>query len=798
MNKGNLNKLVTNYPVELTEEEIANLSGTLAPVIAACGGGGGGTGGKIYTGIGFVTVNNTTNQIGLTNEANTKLNQDIPTKVSDLSDSANYQTVAGMDEYLTSANAQTLYQTKDDMSAYLTSANASSTYQTIAGMDEYATKDWTNNNFISEQELAGSVVPIVDEAGFAYKSYVDNKLNEKENKLTFAYDNDKISAINGSALAGQGGKTYSAGAGISIVDEYISLSADYIQAITQVSGKQDKLEFTYDNSGSIIKINNSAIAGGAGGGSISYTGRNGVTINGNYIELETTAKNAIDSVGGISTDVETLKTASSNWNEVSAKLDSSLASTTYQTKSDMANYLTTGDAASTYQKIGNYATKEDINDMATKTWVEQKNYLTEVPSEYVTDTELQITLGDYATNTLVQNTSANITALIPSTAGLASETDLQIVSAGVDYVSAHAITAHQSLTNYYTKSETSGAIELSTEFAKYQPKGNYLVADDITGKLDKSIYANASGNWENTYNVVNQYSAAGTWLTAHQNLDNYYTKTQVDSTFASATQLNNYLTTAKYQTDSATFALKSDLNGLVNSASVTTNDNYVMTNSGWKVLTLSGGGMTQVYHDTTLTGDGNANDNQLGVKWETLSSNTIAYSNSAFNLTNGTSVSSFNQISASIDDRYSKNASDNRYLRKSLDNTLTGDGKDASHKLGVAWSALSGNTIASAEKAGEAQGFRWGDNTYQDTSAALTNLWNAKNHVTLQTANNILTVDNNDNTSATLSAMSYVNNTLNNRAFLPQKACVCLESEITTMATLANGQGMLFFVVSAH
>ena len=40
MNKGNLNKLVTNYPVDLTEEEIKNLSGTLAPVIAACGGGG--------------------------------------------------------------------------------------------------------------------------------------------------------------------------------------------------------------------------------------------------------------------------------------------------------------------------------------------------------------------------------------------------------------------------------------------------------------------------------------------------------------------------------------------------------------------------------------------------------------------------------------------------------------------------------------------------------------------------------------------------------------------------------------
>ena len=79
MNK-KLNKLVTNYPVELTEEEIGNLSGTLAPVVAACGGGGG-TGGKIYTGAGFVNVNNTTNQISLTEDANEKLNEDYVTYV---------------------------------------------------------------------------------------------------------------------------------------------------------------------------------------------------------------------------------------------------------------------------------------------------------------------------------------------------------------------------------------------------------------------------------------------------------------------------------------------------------------------------------------------------------------------------------------------------------------------------------------------------------------------------------------------------------------------------------------------
>ena len=33
----------------------------------------------------------------------------------------------------------------------------------------------------------------------------------------------------------------------------------------------------------------------------------------------------------------------------------------------------------------------------------------------------------------------------------------------------------------------------------------------------------------------------------------YYTKTQTDTIFASASQLNNYLTTAQYETDSATF-----------------------------------------------------------------------------------------------------------------------------------------------------------------------------------------------------------------------------------------------------
>ena len=97
MNK--LNKLVTNYPVELTPKEVENLSETLSAVHTAKDEG------KTYSGEGFVNVNNTNNTISLTTEANEKLNQPIPTKVSDLTDSASYQTTAGMNDYLTKISA---------------------------------------------------------------------------------------------------------------------------------------------------------------------------------------------------------------------------------------------------------------------------------------------------------------------------------------------------------------------------------------------------------------------------------------------------------------------------------------------------------------------------------------------------------------------------------------------------------------------------------------------------------------------------------------------------------------------
>lgn len=592
--KKRLNKIPTNYSVALTEQEVVNLSETLSAVRTA----GGGTGG-VYVGDGkYIGVDNTNNRISFLPDAATKLESvsgkldkstyaadsatyltahqslsgyytktDTSSKEQLSTEFEKYQTVAGMDQYLTELEAQATYLTKssadNDYAPLSTTADIEALKAASGDFSEYYTKNETySKNEVytkedvyqktetsSKSELENAFIGVVTDSeletaiGNVNQTIynLQDTVEGKQDILTFGKDGTgAISSINSTALAGQGGTTYSAGAGIAIVDEYISLSADYIQAITQVSGKQDELEFTYDNSGSIIKINNSAIAGGAGG-SVSYTGRNGVEINGNYIELETTAKNAIDSVAGISTDVGTLKTASADWDKVSDKLDTTAFSTVSGT------------------------------------------FLTEIPDAYATTAQLN-------------TASSTLTGV---------DNDL---SGHINYVSSHAITS----------------------------------------------------------------------------LDDYYTKTQVDSTFASATQLNDYLTTAQYQTYSGTFALKSEIpttvaqltdsanyykttetsskNELstefakyVTSSNVSTQDaNYVMTTSGWKVLTLPGGGMTQVIHDETLTGQGNDANSKLGVVWSALSGNTI---NSALSAGSATSALSAENAESARYTKQLKNAS---------------------------------------------------------------------------------------------------------------------------------------------
>ena len=751
----NFNKVVTNIPVSLTETEMSNLSQTFSGIIQ---GGGGGGEGKRYIGDGvYVTVNNDANPgvISLTQTSLDKLNKEIPSAVSSFPDSVQYAKKTYVDS---------TFQTKSDMSAYATTAYVNGATSAIY---------YTN------------ILGLVD------------ALNAKQDTLTFGYDEtDAISSINSHKLAGAGGVTgdyYSASNPSGFINstqaETQILAKNYITSgVSQLDNFYSKTDTSsrteianaFDNIPKYILNGDSNITATS-----AQDGKNvrwDLAVNAKPVVTDTT----LTGENGIYTHTTT---KSGEWCV-------ELVQSAYAAINDVQNKLDTTVAAQTYQPIGNYLSSN--------------------------------ALEGYATTALLDTISSKIESDIPTTVA-------QLTDSG----------------NYYKKTETSSKNQLTTEFAKYQPTGNYLVADDITGKLDKSIYANASGNWENTYNVVNQYSAAGTWLTEHQSLTNYYTKSETSGTEQLSTEFGKYLTTAQYNTDSATFALKTDLNDLVSSASVTsTETDYVMTTTGWKVLTLPGGGMTQVIHDDTLTGQGNADNSKLGVVWSALSGNTIysaikANSASAAkrlqDSTAGPSIqvgdvtalqhwassnsSTWEGVTAKLGTaQYALDSAtfvtkpdttqtvlNNNYL---IYSTLT----DPTATTG--WMPLSANYYSKTEADGRYQkknemGSYLTTAQYETDSATFVTSSNASisaageqyaltttgwakvqggggSTVTIDTTNNEIK----DGTSA-VSAMSYVVNP-NNTYWKPQKSCVCTEAEINTMAGYANGQGMLFFVVSGH
>jgi len=497
MNKGNLNKLVTNYPVSLTNEEVENLSLTLSAVRTAGGGGGEG---KTYTGEGYVSVNNTNNTISLTTEAVEKLNQPIPTKVSDLTDSANYQTTAGMASYETTQHAS---------QTYLTKSSADTLYaplSTTADIDALKAVSGDFSLYYKKTETSSK-----EALETAFGSKQDNLTQEQLSAIS------SVSSIKGTVLVGDSNILAASAEDGNNIKWTLELTAQPTVTDTTLSG-YDGIVATKDSS--VTSQWNVGIAQ-------AYKEQ----IEAVSSKLTKTSADTLYAPNSVTGDVNTLKSSSGNWDKVSDKLDTTAAEQTYLEKatyaSDSATFLT--------------KTSAD-NDYAPKTITATVNNLTGASASW---NEVSAKLDSSVASTIYQ-----------------TKTDME---------------------DYLTKSEAS---------TTYQPTGNYLVANDITGKLDKSIYANASGNWEASYNVLTAYSAAGKWLTAHQSLTNYYTKSETSGAGELSTEFAKYVT----------------------SSNVTTQDtNYVMTTTGWKVLTLPGGGMTQVIHDETLTGQGNADNSKLGL-----------------------------------------------------------------------------------------------------------------------------------------------------------------------------------------
>ena len=225
---------------------------------------------------------------------------------------------------------------------------------------------------------------------------------------------------------------------------------------------------------------------------------------------------------------------------------------------------------------------------------------------------------------------------------------------------------------------------------------------------------------------------------------------------------------------------------------------YARTTTGWAQI-MEGIGSVAVAVNGGISGTG-VIGSPLGISATYIGSAGSATKAHALMNDDGSVVSSFTNITGAID----------------WGNTLAGQlaGYSAHWQEVSACSAVTANSAhwneVSSCSAVTANSAHWNDaykaltratysSNWDHATSAVTSYsgrWDGKSYVTVNTANNAVTVSGNP--SASISAISYVNNTLNNRAFLPQKACVCLEDEIYDMSMLANGQGMLFFVVSAH
>jgi hypothetical protein len=128
-------------------------------------------------------------------------------------DSAEFYTTSNPSGFIDAASASAIasaYQVVSSLggdNSYVTSINSKYISATHAFNAEFAKKVLTGADATSTAYISSLVGIDSATCSAIASSYAESAASGKQDTLTFAYDDDKISSINGSALAGQGGVT---------------------------------------------------------------------------------------------------------------------------------------------------------------------------------------------------------------------------------------------------------------------------------------------------------------------------------------------------------------------------------------------------------------------------------------------------------------------------------------------------------------------------------------------------------------------------------------------------------------
>lgn len=229
-------------------------------------------------------------------------------------------------------------------------------------------------------------------------------------------------------------------------------------------------------------------------------------------------------------------------------------------KLDTATYNSEKSSFATKDELNSKADASAITDMATQTWVQNQGYLTEVPSNYVTNTELTEGLagkqdkGDYALksdlNTLATKeelaTKADASALSSKQDTLVSGTNIKTIN-GETILGSGNLVIQSGTSNW-------DDIQGKPQFAEVATSGNY---NDL---INKPAIPDVSGlaTKQEIADMETKSNAAATYATKQEipSLEGYLTETVASETYATKQELGNKLNTATYNSEKAGFETK--------------------------------------------------------------------------------------------------------------------------------------------------------------------------------------------------------------------------------------------------
>lgn len=401
----------------------------------------------------------------------------------------------------------------------------------IPSLDGYATEEWVRQqNYLTE-------VP----DGYATEMYVQSAVSGKQDELTFTYDSEnKITTIDGHGIAGTGGgggsgAVYTPGQYISIQNDIISVTGlqpsgeylvpsdlngyatdDDVQAA--VSGKADKSEIPSLSGYATEEYVQSEVSGKADKSEIP-------SLSGYATEEWVGQQGYLTSVPSVYITETELESELSGKADVSAIPSvAGLASETYVDQH--IEEATSGKA--------DVSAIPSLSGYATESWVTEQGYLTEVPSEYVTETELSTELSGKADVSAIPSLQGYATETWVSQQGYATSSDVDEATSGKLDASAYVAplnadwSATSGLSQILNKPEQSQlipgtGIEITPSGSDYvisstgggstytegdyisikndvisvtglQPSGEYLVPQDLNGyATDDDVIAATSG-----------------------------------------------------------------------------------------------------------------------------------------------------------------------------------------------------------------------------------------------------------------------------------------------------------------